>query len=79
MLLRKNLDSRRLKVLGVAGDYGQAVHARRCRDECVDHWRRLRVMLTTPSGSDREGDREDPVGESGLHIGKPALKVGSLL
>jgi hypothetical protein len=37
------------------------------------------VLLTTPGGGDRQGDRENPVFEPGLHVPKPALERGSLV
>ena len=55
------------------------VYPRRCRDERVNHREGLRVLLTAPGSSDREGDRENPVFEPGLHVPEPALKGGGLM
>src|SRR6266849_7817684 len=75
----EDLDSGQLEVLDVAGDHGHAVYPRRCCNERVDHREGLRVLLTAPGSGDREGDRENPVLEPGLHIPEPALEGGSLV
>src|SRR5579859_8048037 len=75
----ERLDSGQFKILHVAGDHGHAVHPRCCRDERVDHRYGLRVLLTAPGSGDREGDRENPVFEPGLHFPEPALKGGRLM
>ena len=71
-------DSGQFEVLDIAGDYGHAVHSRRCRDERVDYREGPRVLLTAPIGGDREGDREYPVLEPGLQVLEPALEGGGL-
>jgi hypothetical protein len=71
----ENPDSGQLEVLDVAGDHGHAVHPRRCCNERVDHRERMRVRLTAPGSGDREGDREHPVLEPGLHIPEPAFEA----
>src|SRR6266568_2520663 len=75
----EHLYSGQLKVLDVAGDHGHAVYPRRCCNERVDHREGLRVLLTAPGSGDREGDRENPILEPGLHIPEPALEGGSLV
>ncbi len=75
----EHLDSGQLKVLDVAGDHGHAVYPRRCCDERVDHREGLRILLTAPGRGDREGDRENSILESGLHIPEPALEGGRLV
>jgi len=72
-------DSGQLKVPGVAGDHGHAVHSRRGRDERVDHRQGLRILLTAPGRGNREGDGKNPVLEPGLHIPEPALERRSLV
>ena len=73
------MDPGQLKVLDVAGDHGHAMHPRRCRNKRVDHREGLRVLLTAPGRGNREGDRENPIFEPGLHIPEPALERGSLV
>ena len=68
----ENLDPGQFEVLDVAGDYGHAVHSRRGCDERVDDREGLRVLQTAPGGGDGEGDRENAVFESCLHVPEPA-------
>ena len=46
------MDSGQFKVLHVAGDHGQAVYLRCCRNERVDHREGTHVLLTTPGSGD---------------------------